>query len=367
MCEALSSLHEVNFFHPFLFQRTLKERLSFFSIKKRFPITRIVAFGPLKNKYLDYANRIIFFFQILFYLYFCKYDLIYTRDFSFLVFIYWLPKFLRPKKKLIYEPHKIYYYSSDKVNDLRLEIECVKLPDKLIAISDGVRQDLIQLGVDREKIAVIPSGAKVDKFVIEFDVDAFRKQNGISNRDVTITYTGSFELWKGVDVLIKAFATVLKKVENCKLVLVGGGARDLIKARELIKGLEICAERILLIGFVSQSEVAKYLKISDIGVIPTVGTSIGLRYTSPLKLFEYIAAGLPIVISDLPSAREILKEDQAVFFESENDNDLADKLVNLIHDKEKRERLGFLMSQMARDFTYEQRCQKVTKVIDSAM
>jgi glycosyltransferase involved in cell wall biosynthesis len=330
-------------------------------------MTRVVAFGPLKIKYLDFANRIIFFFQILFYLYFCKYDLIYTRDFSFLVFLSWVPRFLRPKKKLIYEAHKIYYYTSDKVNDLRLEIECVKLPDKLIAISDGVRKELIQLGVEKDKIEVIPNGAKVDKFAIEFDVDGFRKANRISNKDVSITYTGSFELWKGVDVLIKAFARVLKKVENCKLILVGGCTESLIRTRELIKSLEIPAENMLLIGFVSQSEVAKYLKISDIGVIPTVGTSSGLRYTSPLKLFEYMAAGVPIVISDLPSAREILKEDEAVFFESENDNDLANKLVNLIYDKAKRQRLGFLMSQMVRDFTYEQRCQKLTKVIDSAM
>lgn len=367
MCEALSKLHEVNFFHPFLSQRTLNERLSFYYIEKRFRITRVVAFGPLEHKYLDFANRVIFFLQILFYLYFFKYDLVYTRDFSFLVFLSWLPRFLRPKKKIIYEPHKIYYYSSKKVNDLRLEIECVKLPDKFIAISHGVKQDLVQLGAEVKKIEVVPNAVKVDKFSLEFDMDAFRKENNISNDDVAITYTGSWETWKGVDVLIKAFARVLEKTGNCKLILVGGSKKDLINTRELIKSLEICAERILLIGFVSQSEVAKYLKISDIGVIPTVGKSAGLRYTSPLKLFEYMAAGLPIVISDLPSAREILKEDEAVFFESENDNDLANKLVSLIYDKVKRERLGFLISQKSKEFSYEERCKKVTKAINDAI
>lgn len=366
MCEALSKLHEVNFFHPFLFQRTLNERLSFFYIEKRFRITRVVAFGPLEHKYLDFANRVIFFFQVLFYLYFSKYDLVYTRDYSFLVFLSWLPRFLRPKK-LIYEPHKIYYHSSDKVNDLRLEIECVKLPDKLIAISDGVKQDLIELGVEKNKIEVIPNAVKVDKFVIEFDVDGFRKENHISSDDVAITYSGSWEMWKGVDVLIKAFARVLRKAENCKLILVGGSKEDLVNKRELIRSLDISEEKILLIGYVSQIEVVKYLRTSDICVIPNIMTTMGSRYTSPLKLFEYMAAGLPIVASDLPSTREILKEDEAVFFEPENDNDLANKLVDLIYDKMKRERLGFLISQKAKEFSYEERCKKVTKAIDDAI
>ena len=58
MCEALSKLHKVSFFHPFLLKTTLDERLSFFHVEKGFHIIRLVAFGPLKKKYLDFANRI---------------------------------------------------------------------------------------------------------------------------------------------------------------------------------------------------------------------------------------------------------------------------------------------------------------------
>ncbi len=367
MCESLSKLHEVNFFHPFLFRGTLNDRLSFFYISRTFVVTRLVALGPLRSKYLDFTNRIIFFFQILLYLYFYDYDLIYTRDFSFLVFLSWLPRVLRPKKKLIYEPHKIYYFSSEKVDDLRLEVECLKLPDSFIAVSHGVGQGLIQLGVEENKIDVIPNAVKVDKFSIDFDMEGFREENNISSGDVTIIYTGSWETWKGVDVLIKAFARVLKKAANCKLILVGGGEDDLIKARELIKNLEICAERILLVGFISQFEVVKYLKISDIGVIPTIRKSEGIRYTSPLKLFEYMASGLAVVASDLPSIREILTDEEAAFFEPESEYDLAEKLTDLVDDRMKTERMGLLMAARVKDFTYEERCRRVTEVIDSAL
>lgn len=367
MCEALSKVHEVNFFHPFLLKKTLNKRLSFFHIEKGFHIIRIVAFGPLENKYLDFANRIVFFFQVLFYLHFSKYDLIYTRDFSFLVFLSKIPKFLRPKKKIIYEPHKVYYYASDKVNNLGLEIESLNLADVVIAISNGIKHDLIQLGVDENKIRVIPVGVNIDRFFINFDRDGFRKNNSISRNEVVISYVGSWEKWKGVDVLIRAYVRVLKKAHNCKLILVGGSPKEISQTQQLIKKLNIDRKKILLTGFLPWIEAVNYLKISDIGVIPNIRTTIGSRYTSPLKLFECMGAGLPIVASDLPSIREILTNKEALFFEPENENDLAEKLINLINDKVKREQMKFLVSQRVKDFTYEERCKKITEVIESTI
>ncbi|MGE5446398.1 MAG: glycosyltransferase [Ignavibacteriales bacterium] len=121
----------------------------------------------------------------------------------------------------------------------------------------------------------------------------------------------------------------------------------------------------ILVGFISQTEVVKYLKISDIGVIPNIRTTLGSRYTSPLKLFEYMAAGLAIVASDLPSMHEILTDKEAVFFEPENEHDLANKLIDLINNKTKREQMGFLVGQQVNKFTYRERCKKVTEVIES--
>lgn len=366
-CEALSKVHEVNFFHPFLRKTALNKRLNFFHIEKNFHITRIFAFGPLQNRYLDFTNRIIFFLQMLFYLHFSKYDLIYTRDFSFLAFLSKIPKFLRPKNKIFYEPHKVYYTASDKVNDLKLEVESLKLADRIIAISNGIKHDLIQLGFDGNKISVIPNGVRTDRFCINFDRDHFRQNNNISKDEVAIIYAGSWEEWKGIDVLIKAYARALKKVDNCKLILVGGGKKEIVQTGQLIESLHIDRQRIILVGFISQIDVVKYLKISDIGVIPNIRTITGSRYTSPLKIFEYMAAGLPIVASDLPSIREILTDKEAAFFEPEDEHDLADKLINLISDKTKRERMGFLTGQKVNEFTDKQRCKRLTEIIESTI
>lgn len=367
MCEALSKVHEVNFFHPFLFKTALNKRLSFFHVEKSFHITRLAALGPQENRYLDFANRIIFFLQMLFYLHLSKYDLIYTRDLSFLVFLSKIPKFLRPLNKIVYEPHKVYYYVSGKVNNIKLEIECCKLAEAIVAISNGIKHDLIQLGVDGNKIRVIPNGVKTDRFLANFDRGAFRKSNNISENEVVIIYAGSWEEWKGIDVLVRAYSWVLKKADNCKLILAGSSKEELAKTKRLIKTLEINRQKILLLDFISQVDVVRYLKISDVGVIPNIRTTVGGRYTSPLKLFEYMAAGLAIVASDLPSIREILTDNEAVFFEPENENDLADKLIDLINDKMKKEQMKLLMRQRVNDFTYEERCKRLAEVIKSTI
>ena len=67
------------------------------------------------------------------------------------MFLSKIPQFLRPKKKIIYEPHKVYYLASDKVNSIKLELESLKLPDKIVAISNGIKRDLIWLGADGDK------------------------------------------------------------------------------------------------------------------------------------------------------------------------------------------------------------------------
>lgn len=156
----------------------------------------------------------------------------------------------------------------------------------------------------------------------------------------------------------------MKKSNNCRLILAGGGKEELAKTSELRRSLGVNVRKILLVSFTSQIEVVKYLMISDIGVIPNIKTIVGSRYTSPLKLFEYMAAGLAIVASDLPSIREILTEKEAVFFEPENERDLADKLIDLINDESKREQMKFSIGQKVKEFTYEERCKKISEIIE---
>jgi glycosyltransferase involved in cell wall biosynthesis len=369
MCTALSKEHEVKFFHPFVLEKTLSRRLSFFDSRsdKRFSIIRVAALGPLRNRFWDYTNRAVFFLQVRMSLRWLKCNLVYTRDFSFLIFLSKIRKLIRPKIKMVYEPHNVYSYISDKVRNPKLEVECLKIPDLIIATSGGIKRDLVEMGVDERKIRVAPNGARIDRFSSNGDRDRLRRNARLSERDLVIVYSGSWVAWKGVDILIRAFARVAEKIGDCKLILVGGSEDEIADAERLIQDLNIRRERIRTVEFSSQSEVRDYLKMADIGVLPTRPTVVGRRYTSPLKAFEYMGAGLAIVASDLPSIREILDEESAVFFEPENEEDLADKMIELILNPLKREQMKIAVRQRARQFTYEERCRRVVKAIEGAV
>ena len=82
-------------------------------------------------------------------------------------------------------------------------------------------------------------------------------------------------------------------------------------------------------GWQTQSQIPIWLKAADILVLPNSALEkIGAVYTSPLKLFEYMASGTPIVASAVPALAEVLGKSEAVFFEPDNANALAEVLKN---------------------------------------
>jgi glycosyltransferase involved in cell wall biosynthesis len=367
MCEALSEAYDVTFFHPWAQARTVCERLCFFGVQPTFRIVRLLATGPLKKLWLDYANRIFFFAQTWLYAFVNQPEFIYTRDFSFMVFVALLPKSLRPTGIIIYEPHKLYHRVSTRVREREFEAKAIAAADVIIPISHGVRRDLLELGVNPGRMCVAPCGVKLANFERPCDTTSLRERWGISPDEVTIVYAGAWEDWKGVDVLLRAFQHVAQCVAECRLLLVGVPPQVLDRGRTFLGELGIDPARTLMRGYVEQAQVIEFLRASQIGVVPNLKTVLGSRYSSPLKLFEYMAAGLAVVASDLPSIREVISEREALFFESENSADLADKLIILIRDRSLREKLAGRSRVKADEYSHAHRCQLIQQAIQQVV
>jgi glycosyltransferase involved in cell wall biosynthesis len=143
-------------------------------------------------------------------------------------------------------------------------------------------------------------------------------------------YTGSFFLygWKGVDTLIAAAKQFPREVE---LVLVGGSTEEMAAIQAATTGYP--AGSIRLIGRVRHPEIPGHLASADILVLPNnKGDANSERYTSPLKLFEYMASGKPIIASDLPSMREVLNENNCTFFFPGDPTSLARAVQTVLDD-----------------------------------
>src|SRR5262249_46193853 len=132
-----------------------------------------------------------------------------------------------------------------------------------------------------------------------------RKRLGLSTDLRMVVYTGHLYSWKGVDTLAEA-ARLLS--DDIRIFVVGGTPDDIRNFRQICTGVA----NLSIVGHRNHAQVPIWQKSADVLVLPnTARENISKYYTSPMKLFEYMASGRPIVATDLPSIMEILNRDMA--------------------------------------------------------
>jgi len=177
--------------------------------------------------------------------------------------------------------------------------------DRLVAVSENLRQALIRdWHLDPEKVATVPNGADVEMFACPDRRDGARSRYGIKDGPLVILVC-SFEPWHGVDLLLDAYAALASRSSRINLVLVGDGRlRPAMerKAADLHLG-----HRVVFTGKVAQADVASLLGVADVAVVCQRGSEAEAAL-SPLKLFEYMAAGKAIVAAGAPGIERIISD-----------------------------------------------------------
>ncbi len=175
-----------------------------------------------------------------------------------------------------------------------------------------------------------------------------------------LLYLGNLHPWKGVDTLIRAMPHVRQPAE---LHIVGGNDARIKELRALANELDV-ARRVVFHGAVEPGRRFEWIHKADICLLPLTDTGLGGRYTSPLKLFEYMAVGKPIVVSDLPSMREVLSlEENALLVPSGSPEAFARAIDRLLADPALRVRLGQAARERVQDFTWQRRAETIHRFI----
>jgi len=164
---------------------------------------------------------------------------------------------------------------------------------------------------------------------------------GIENR-LPIVYTGSFERYQGLDLLLRSAQKVIDARPEAVFILVGGNNGQVDRWKGTARKLGV-QDHCMFTGMVTLEESMAFLEVAEILVSPrTQGLSI------PLKIYSYLASGKPIVATRISAHTELLNDDLAVIVESTPDA-FAEGVLRLISDPELRSRLGHRAQQYARE------------------
>lgn len=239
-----------------------------------------------------------------------------------------------------------------------LHLWAARRADGIVAISDHIRDWYLERGFDEDLVIVARDGVDIDAYASLPDRNTARSRIGIDLDSSVACYTGHFYPWKGVDDLA-ACARYLS--EDWRLFLVGGIDPDL----ERLRSFADADERIHVVDHLPARDAALYLAASDVAVLPnSARADISARFTSPLKLFEYLASGRPVVATDVPAVREIVGDADCVHLvEPDNPQALADGLKRVAHDTALRDRITANATGMVRDYSWDSRAILVADFI----
>jgi glycosyltransferase involved in cell wall biosynthesis len=206
--------------------------------------------------------------------------------------------------------------------------------DVVEVVSTPLAEHLLQLGVSRENVVVVPNGA--DPAVFQPDAAAredVRRRFGIPDDQVIVGFSGILRPWHGVELLLEAVGAIAASRRVHVLVVGDGPSRASFEVLAIERGLR---GRVTVTGRVAHGDIPKYVAAFDIGVSPRA-----TFYASPMKVPEYMACGVAVVAPRTPNLEDLIQDGKdGCLFEAESVRALSETLAHLVDDRSARVRLG---------------------------
>jgi glycosyltransferase involved in cell wall biosynthesis len=169
----------------------------------------------------------------------------------------------------------------------------------VVTITDELKESYVEAGLPRDKIFVWPDAVDLNAFDRLPAKESLRKALGVPGDVFIATYCGHLYPDRGIEDILHCAG----ELPDVQFLLVGGWKKDIEKHREEALHLK----NVHFKGFVPHQRVPEYLSASDVLLMPYASTCENVSWMSPLKLFEYMASGCPIVATDLPAVRKHLE------------------------------------------------------------
>jgi glycosyltransferase involved in cell wall biosynthesis len=217
--------------------------------------------------------------------------------------------------------------------------------------------------VPGDKVHRVHWGANVERF----RPDVTRKRLAIPEKAKVVVFSGSFRPWHGADLLVRAAARVLSRDPEAFFLFIGAGP-TWEETRLLAQKLGI-EGAVLFTGPVAYDEMPSYLRAARVGVAPYQPSRLGQMtlgfYWSPLKIFEYMATGLPVVSLDVPQVAEIIRPENEGLLVAEGDEEaLADAISKLVADPKRAQSMGEAgRERVVAQFSWQRHCEQLERIL----
>jgi len=250
------------------------------------------------------------------------------------------PLILDRKKQIVITVHDLFFLYPDLYRISRLEYEIYKLVfskcNMTISTAEYWKKDLVRyFNVPKDKVVVVPVGV---------DHSKFKPLKVSKNENIkVILYVGGLTIEKGLDILLKAFKIVLRKVPDSRLLICGRGPHE-----RYFKWLAIqlgIRRYVYFLGFVPEGKLPYYYNIADVFVYPS-------RTAFGLMLLEAMACGTPVVCVNRFQVPEYVIN-AAILVEPNNIRQLANAIIRVLTDENLRHTLSKRGLERARLFSWE--------------
>lgn len=247
-----------------------------------------------------------------------------------------------------------------------LRFVCLYNSSYIYTVSKMVKSYLVDWGVPKQRIFIIPNGANPKYFELIQDKDRLKLNLGWSLENLYVVYTGSLHVWYGLRKFLYAIHRHLLEMSNIKIIIIGDG-QDMDQLISLRNSLSL-TDCVYFLGRLSKEEIPTYLAAADILIAPYQNLPIGF-FGSPIKLFEYLISGTALIASDLGQIPEIIEHKKTgLLYNSESKDDLVEKIILLANNDSLREKIGKNGRNLALNkYTWKHNAQRIEKIYKKAL
>ena len=172
-----------------------------------------------------------------------------------------------------------------------------------------------------------------------------------------IGYVGGLQARRDIEMLFQAFKLIGDHA--LRLLIIGGRKKEMPRVQQWLEKYDL-NDRVTVTGWVSYVELERLLDKISVGVVPMKDTFYNRYLTAPIKIFDYLSRGIPVVAADLPSAREFIEDGkEGVFYKPEVPGDLASAIFRLLQSEDQLQDLSRGAMEKARVLSWERRAEQI--------